>query len=353
MLRSFFRPLHRMHKSQRGITGLETAIILIAFVVVASVFAFTVLSAGLFSSEKGKEAVNSGLEQARSTMDLVGNVKAAGITYDEIDDADDAWVASANVTGSTDTSDKKEGDASVDLIVAGAFTTGIIAYENFGALDLSDHYSVRFWVKSDTDLAAGVLQLLLDDTNGAVSPVETLDLPAITAADGWTRVQLKFAAAAGTRSALLSVALNAASDPGTPTINIDFVEAPGEVNQVRFVVANALDGEPIDLSTTADADSDGIISDEAVKSHVMTVDYVDLSQRVNDVTWTKTELGKGDSDNLLEPGEKMLITVNLQALDPMPVGYSSFTLNLRPDSGSTLKIQRTLPAVIDASMDLN
>lgn len=32
---------------QRGITGLETAIVLIAFVVVASVFAFAVLSTGL------------------------------------------------------------------------------------------------------------------------------------------------------------------------------------------------------------------------------------------------------------------------------------------------------------------
>ena len=35
---------------QKGITGLETAIVLIAFVVVASVFAFAVLSTGLTSS---------------------------------------------------------------------------------------------------------------------------------------------------------------------------------------------------------------------------------------------------------------------------------------------------------------
>ena len=40
--------------SQRGITGLETAIILIAFVVVASVFAFTVISTGIFTSETSK-----------------------------------------------------------------------------------------------------------------------------------------------------------------------------------------------------------------------------------------------------------------------------------------------------------
>ncbi len=56
-------PLERLRGDSRGITGLETAIILIAFVVVASVFAYTVLSAGIFSSEKGKEAVHSGLKQ--------------------------------------------------------------------------------------------------------------------------------------------------------------------------------------------------------------------------------------------------------------------------------------------------
>ncbi len=45
----------KLHDNQRGITGLETAIVLIAFVVVASVFAFAVLSTGLLSSEKSKE----------------------------------------------------------------------------------------------------------------------------------------------------------------------------------------------------------------------------------------------------------------------------------------------------------
>ena len=51
-----------VHRDQRGITGLETAIILIAFVVVASVFAFVVLSTGLFSAERGKETVHAGLQ---------------------------------------------------------------------------------------------------------------------------------------------------------------------------------------------------------------------------------------------------------------------------------------------------
>ena len=40
------RKLGKLLRDENGITALETAIILIAFVVVASVFAFTILSAG-------------------------------------------------------------------------------------------------------------------------------------------------------------------------------------------------------------------------------------------------------------------------------------------------------------------
>ena len=65
-----------MRRDERGITGLETAIILIAFVVVASVFAYTVLSAGIFSSQKGQEAVYTGLQHARSTLLMKGDVVA-------------------------------------------------------------------------------------------------------------------------------------------------------------------------------------------------------------------------------------------------------------------------------------
>ncbi len=68
--------LNRVHKGQKGITGLETAIILIAFVVVASIFAYTVLSAGLFSSQKSQEAVYNGLKTAQSTLELKGAVVA-------------------------------------------------------------------------------------------------------------------------------------------------------------------------------------------------------------------------------------------------------------------------------------
>ena len=66
----------RKAREDRGITGLETAIVLIAFVVVAAVFAFVVLSTGLFSSERGKETVYAGLAKTRGSMELTGGVIA-------------------------------------------------------------------------------------------------------------------------------------------------------------------------------------------------------------------------------------------------------------------------------------
>ncbi len=75
--------LKGLHRSQKGITGLETAIILIAFVTVASVLAYSVLSAGIFSAERGKETVYSGLNQAQSSMQVRGSVYATDNDRDE------------------------------------------------------------------------------------------------------------------------------------------------------------------------------------------------------------------------------------------------------------------------------
>jgi archaeal flagellin FlaB len=72
------RALSTMHREQRGMTGLETAIILIAFVTVAAVFSYAVLSAGLFSAERGKETVYAGLAEAKSNLEISGSTIALG-----------------------------------------------------------------------------------------------------------------------------------------------------------------------------------------------------------------------------------------------------------------------------------
>ena len=196
-------------RDQRGITGLETAIIMIAFVVVASVFAYTVLSAGIFSSEKGKEAVHAGLDQARSSMELVGPVVARD---------------------------------------------------------------------TDTD---------------------------------------------------------------------------GNVDQIVFIVANTLGGEAINLTTTTDSNNNGLLSDESPKNHTTVLSYTDQSQEVTDIAWTKTYIGKNDGDNLLEANEKMEITVDVSNLSPRLAADDTFTLEVKPEGGSSMTIQRTTPSVIDAVTTLD
>ncbi len=76
LISKFINPSNLLFRDQRGITGLETAIVLIAFVVVSSAFAFAALSTGLFTTDKAKETIHAGLSEARGTMELKGSVIA-------------------------------------------------------------------------------------------------------------------------------------------------------------------------------------------------------------------------------------------------------------------------------------
>jgi flagellin FlaB len=106
----------RILKNQKGITGLETAIILIAFVTVASVLAYSVLSAGIFSAERGKETVYKGLDQAQSSMQIRGSVYA--LSSDNSSDnatVDQIQFTVASVLGdaAVDMTDTTDGDNNV------------------------------------------------------------------------------------------------------------------------------------------------------------------------------------------------------------------------------------------------
>lgn len=59
-------------KNEKGFTGLEAAIVLIAFVVVAAVFSYVMLGAGFFTTQKSKKVVDTGVQQASSSLTLDG-----------------------------------------------------------------------------------------------------------------------------------------------------------------------------------------------------------------------------------------------------------------------------------------
>jgi len=193
MLKGLYKSLRR---DERGITGLETAIILIAFVVVASVFAYTVLSAGIFSSQKGQEAVYSGLSEARATMEIKGSMFAYG--------------------------------------------------------------------------------------------------------------------------------------------------ASGNVTEVSFTLTNAMKGQAIDL-TPSDGNS----------SAVTIISYTDKNQHESNLPYDVTFIGKNNGDNLLEQDEQAVIMVHLTGLTTSPGTYDIFTIEVKPVTGASLILNRTLPARIDPVMDLH
>lgn len=75
-MKNMMNRINGLWKDQKGITGLETAIILIAFIVVAAVFAFTVMTTGLFSTEKAKTTAQAGIAEASSTFAPKGGLIA-------------------------------------------------------------------------------------------------------------------------------------------------------------------------------------------------------------------------------------------------------------------------------------
>lgn len=195
--------LKQLHGGKKGITGLETAIILIAFVVVAAVFAYTVLSAGIFSTQKSQQTIFAGLQQASGSMQMKG---------------------------------------------------GVIAHDS---------------------------------------------------------------------------------------------DADGNVDSLKFVVATGAAGGAIDLTPPTDTTpADGI--PDTGSGHKMVVSYMDKDQRLNDIAWSTIELGYGDGDDMLEPGEQMEITVDLTAINsgsyPLQKNVE-FTLELKPAEGSSLIISRLMPHV--------
>ena len=70
--------MSKLTKNEDAFTGLEAAIVLIAFVVVAAVFSYVVLGAGFFTTQKSQEVVHSSVAQTSSSMEVVGDVIGVG-----------------------------------------------------------------------------------------------------------------------------------------------------------------------------------------------------------------------------------------------------------------------------------
>ncbi|MCK9276768.1 MAG: flagellin [Methanoculleus sp.] len=65
---------------ETGFTGLEAAIVLIAFIIVASVFAYVALQAGFSSAQQSQSVIHQGIQQAGSSCTVTGTVYGVSAT---------------------------------------------------------------------------------------------------------------------------------------------------------------------------------------------------------------------------------------------------------------------------------
>ena len=66
--------MKKLLRSKKGIVGIEAAIVLIAFIIIAAALSYVVINMGFFTTQKTKEAMSSGLEESLSALQLDGLV---------------------------------------------------------------------------------------------------------------------------------------------------------------------------------------------------------------------------------------------------------------------------------------
>jgi len=291
------RILRKLHRGQRGMTGLETAIILIAFVTVASVLAYSVLSAGIFSAERGKATVYSGLESVQATMEVQGSV--LGLSDD--------GVKATLTTGVTGT----------DEIVYEADTTGVAG--NSITIEYVD-------ASANSELAVSVdgtdITVELEDTGGTIDSTAAQVAAAINAHS--------------TAGALVDAT---STDSGLfvilgPTNLAGGVDST--LTDVQFNVGLTIQGgDKVDMSAVV-------------------VNYFDKDMHDENLTWVGAISGGSDergSPALLEEDEIFVVSVAIPGEAALGA-YDNFTLQVIPPTGATITLQRTLPGGISQVMNL-
>ena len=103
-------------RNRRGIVGIEAAIVLIAFVVIAAAFSYVVINMGFFATQKTKETIAEGIAESSAAIQLDGTVVARTDDMQGIDDE----VIGTQATGGTEKT--FAGTLANHPIVAGSLT---------------------------------------------------------------------------------------------------------------------------------------------------------------------------------------------------------------------------------------
>ena len=146
-----------------------------------------------------------------------------------IEDCEDVWVAGTGasvisvVTGKVGTYCVR--DTTTTLGASALMMTEIIAK------DLTTYDGVYFWFRSSVNTAAGDLALLLDDTALCATPLEVLNIPALTSAT-WKQCFARLADPSLLGS-LISVGMRQVTDLADGTFDIYDIQALQEIDGIK------------------------------------------------------------------------------------------------------------------------
>jgi flagellin FlaB len=125
-------------KDEKAFTGLESAIVLTAFVVVAAVFSYVVLGAGFTTSDTAKKTIDEGVKQTTSSVELSGDVIALGTADDSVNEI----IVTLQLTA---------GQSPVDIGADSDAGMMVIAYSDNATYNSSTYWEQEFVGNNDED----------------------------------------------------------------------------------------------------------------------------------------------------------------------------------------------------------
>ena len=128
----------------------------------------------------------------------------------------------SDITVTVDTEDKKRGTGSIKFVIAAGASAGDIATDSISSKDISKYDYLECWIKSTVATSAGNLKILLDDSASCASPIETLEVPALTA-NTWTYVRMALANPE-TDTAIISIGLEYDADLNACQVRLDDIK---------------------------------------------------------------------------------------------------------------------------------
>lgn len=211
--------------------------------------------------------VPSGFSAAQGSSGAVGytTITTAG-TLANVEDAADAvgsWVMNNACTNgiTADTGTKHEGAAAIKC-ANGNEGSGDLWRKTITAANWTSYTKIGFWIRSSAALAAGNLDFAYDNSTNLGSPIESIDVPALSA-NTWTYVVLTFGAT--TRTSVQSYGFIVRSGAALDNVNVwfdDILLGPGSASfsggdmSVRLLRLSS--GETVSFSYGAGGGSSGV-----------------------------------------------------------------------------------------------